>query len=241
MAIKILPASQETLVSVIIPTLNEAENIQATLQAAHGNYSASEVETILVDGGSTDGTLEGLAEDLLVIQTRPNRAHQMNLGAQSSHGAILVFCHGDTQLPLGWRESVLAALENPQVVGGAFQSRLVPENAFLKWANQVKLPRDWRFMYGDQCLFLRRAVFNSLGGFPLLPLMEEVELVRGMAQRGKLARINSRVVTDSRRMLENGALKQILGNAWRMFRYLYLGASPEDIANSYRSSREEAA
>jgi len=241
MAIRNEPPYQENRISVIIPTLNEAENIQATLQAARRDYSPAEVEIILVDGGSTDNTLEGVSKDVHVIQTRPNRAHQMNQGAEASQGAILVFCHGDTQLPQGWRESVLAALKDDQVVGGAFQSRLSPENAFLRWANRVKLPRDWRFMYGDQCLFLRRTVFTSLGGYPILPLMEEVELARGMAQKGKLARIDSRVVTDSRRMLENGALKQILRNAWRMIRYLYLDASPQEIADTYRSSREKPA
>ena len=93
-------------------------------------------------------------------------------------------------------------------------------------------------MYGDQCLFLRRSVFISLGGFPILPLMEDVELVRGIARQGKLARIDSRVITDSRRMLEKGVIKQLLGNAWRMIRYLYLGATPQDIADTYHSSRE---
>jgi rSAM/selenodomain-associated transferase 2 len=231
-------AAQKNLISVIIPTLNEAENIPAAIDAAQRDYSPAEVEIILVDGGSTDGTLDRVPASVRVIETRPNRAYQMNKGAEASQGAILLFCHGDTQLPQNWREAVLQALEDPWVSGGAFQSRLEPENAFLKWANRVKLPQDWRFMYGDQCLFLRRSVFISLGGYPILPLMEDVELVRGMARQGKLARINLRVITESRRMLEKGAIKQLLGNAWRMIRYLYLGATPQEIADTYRSSRE---
>jgi rSAM/selenodomain-associated transferase 2 len=233
------PYLQENLVSVIIPTLNEAKNISETLLAARRTYTKSEAEVILVDGGSTDGTLDQLPEEVIVVRTRANRAHQMNRGVEVSHGSVLLFCHGDTRLPVGWRESVLEALQNPQVSGGAFQSRLEPETRFLKLGNRVKLPRDWRFMYGDQCLFLRRSVFEQLGGYPDLPLMEDVELARGMARVGKLARINQRVVTDSRRMQEKGVIRQLVGNTWRMFRYLYLGATAQDIARSYQSSREE--
>lgn len=233
--------TSEILISVIIPTRNEAQNISATLQAARQDYSASQVEIILVDGGSTDGTLDLIPEDIKLIKTRPNRAHQMNQGAEAAQGTILLFCHGDTRLPHSWRKAVLKALENPEVIGGAFQSRLEPEAGILKWGNRVKLPQDWRFMYGDQCLFLYRSVFDHLGGYSPLPLMEDVELARGMAREGKVTRINKRVVTDSRRMLEKGVIKQLLGNAWRMFRYLYLGATPEDINKTYQSSREEPA
>lgn len=228
----------ENLISVIIPTLNEAENIFKSLCSARRAYSAIEVEIILVDGGSTDGTLTNIPQGVMVVQTKANRAHQMNQGAALAQGDILLFCHSDTQLPPDWREEVLAAMKDPQVSGGAFQSRLEPEIGMLKWLNRRKLPQDWRFMYGDQCLFLRKSVFKRMGGYPRIPLMEDVELARGMAQQGKVTRIEARVVTDSRRMLENGVMKQLIGNAWRMFRYLYLNASPQDIAKTYRSSRE---
>ena len=233
-------AVQENLISVIIPTLNEIENIQATLRAARHAYTETETEIILVDGGSTDGTLECIPKGIRVIKTVPNRAHQMNQGAAASRGEILVFCHGDTRLPPAWREAVLSAMADSRVSGGAFQSRLEPETKFLKWANRVKLPEDWRFMYGDQCLFVRRSLFESFNGYPVIPLMEDVEMARSMAQHGKLVRIDLRVTTDSRPMLEKGAFKQLIGNTWRMVRYLYLGASPKDIANTYHSSREES-
>jgi hypothetical protein len=173
------------------------------------------------------------------IHTWANRAHQLNAGAAETSGEILVFCHADSRLPAGWREAILAALADERVSGGAFQSRLDPEVGPLHWMNRVKLPADWRYMYGDQAMFVRREVFDRIGGFPQIVLMEDVELARGMAEAGKVVRLKPRVSTDSRRMLENGIYKQLLGNIWRMFRYLYLGATPEQIAQTYQSSREE--
>ena len=129
---------QENLISVIIPTLNEATNIFETLLAARRSYTKSEAEVILVDGGSTDGTLDLIPEGVMVVRSMANRAHQMNRGVEVSHGSVLLFCHGDTRLPLGWREFVLEALLNPKVSGGAFQSRLEPETCFLKLGNRVQ-------------------------------------------------------------------------------------------------------
>ncbi len=229
----------EPKISVIIPALNEETNIANSIQAARSGYSTGQVEIFVVDGGSADDTLNRVPDGINVIETKANRAHQMNAGARESTGEILVFCHADTRLPSGWREAVLEALEQPEVIGGAFQSRLEPEEGPLKWMNKVRLPNNWRYMYGDQAMFITRNGFDRMGGFPEIVLMEDVELARGMARLGKVTRIQSRVITDSRRMLEKGVFKQILGNMWRMFRYLYFGATPEQITRSYRSSREE--
>lgn len=231
--------TSDPLVSVIIPTLNEADNISACLQAARQNYSHEQVEIIVIDGGSQDGTPSFIPNDVNLRHTYPNRAHQMNSGANASHGEFLVFCHGDTCLPNGWQEKVLRTFEDPEVSGGAFQSRLEPALKITKLFNCFKLPQDWRFMYGDQAMFIRKSIFKEIGGFQEIPLMEDVELGRSMAQRGKVARIDERVITDSRRLLEKGPLRQIVGNAWRMISYLYLGVTPEKIASGYRSSREE--
>ena len=231
--------ANDHLISVIIPTLNEEKHISACLQAARQNYPPDQVEIIVVDGGSQDGTCQQIPKHVKLMHTSPNRALQMNQGVTESKGDILIFCHGDTRLPLNWRKRILRALKDPQVTGGAFQSRLEPEVKSIRWINIFKLPQDWRFMYGDQGMFVRRSIFESMGGFPEIPLMEDVELARKMAKRGKVVRIDARVITDSRRMLENGPLRQIIGNAWRMISYLYLGASPEDIAKNYQSSRED--
>jgi hypothetical protein len=100
---------------------------------------------------------------------------------------------------------------------------------------------NWRIMYGDQVQFIARETFDQVGGFPEIPLMEDVEMSRALHQRGRLARPRGiRVITSSRRFLERGPRRQWLQNIWAMIRYLYLGATPQDIARTYRSSREKA-
>jgi rSAM/selenodomain-associated transferase 2 len=229
------------LVSVIIPALNEAEQIARAVRGAAQDYGPGQVEIIVVDGGSTDGTLDRVPAPAKTLAAPRGRALQMNLGAQASRGDILVFCHADSILPAGWREAVLEALSSDKVSGGTFQTLILPARGLiLRLRNRWRFPTNWRIMFGDQVQFMRRETYSQVGGFPELPLMEDVEMSRALGQVGKLVRISPqhRAITSARRFDEVGVLRQILRNAWNMFRYLYLGATPEQIARSYRSSRE---
>jgi rSAM/selenodomain-associated transferase 2 len=230
-----------TLVSVIIPALNEVENIAVTITATRRQYTPDEIEIIVVDGGSTDGTLDLIPPDVKKLSAPRGRAVQMNVGATESQGEILVFCHADSQLPPGWREAVISVLENPDVSGGTFQTRILPEFGLLKLRNKWVLPPNWRIMFGDQVQFMRRNTFIALHGFPEIPLMEDVEMSRALDRIGTIVRINPdiRVVTSSRRFKERGLLRQTFLNGFNMFRYLYLGATPDSITKSYQSSREK--
>ena len=228
------------LVSVIVPALNEEKDIRPAVDAARRDYSSAEVEIIVVDGGSADRTIERVPDHARVIQAPRGRAVQMNRGAAAASGEIYVFCHADSRLPEGWREGVLDALRQPDVSGGAFRSLFLPERGLiLAFRNRFPFPVDWRWMYGDQAQFMRRDTFERVGGFPEIPLMEDVEMSRLLHREGRLVRLRLRTVTSSRRFLERGVLRQTLLNVWNMMRYLYLGATPQEIARSYRSSREE--
>jgi rSAM/selenodomain-associated transferase 2 len=239
------------LVSVIIPALNEAQNIQACIAAAQRRYAPDQVEIIVVDGGSHDGTPElvsegtsvgDLVQQVKLLYAPRGRAVQMNTGAANAQGDIFVFCHADSQLPQGWREAVIAALSAPGVSGGTFQTLILPANWMLKIRNRWVFPANWKIMFGDQVQFMQRTTFEAVGGFPEIPLMEDVEMSRALHNAGQLVRIppQYRVITSSRRFAERGFLRQSLLNGMSMVRYLYLGATPEDIARVYRSSREEA-
>ncbi len=229
-------------VSVIIPALNEADSIQRCTAAARREHPPDAVEIIVADGGSTDGTPDLLPPDVRLVRSPRGRGVQMNRGAAASHGEILVFCHADTLLPEGWRDAAIDALRRPGVSGGTFQTLILPEEGslILYVRNRVVLPTNWRIMFGDQTHFMSRATFEAVGGYQEILLMEDVEMSRALHRVGKLVRIPLRVITSSRRFLERGALRQSLANAWSMFRYLYLNATAEDIAQTYRSSRELA-
>lgn len=229
------------LISVIIPALNEAENIERCIAAARQAYTTDEVEIIVVDGGSTDATPDLIPDDVTLRSSPRGRAVQLNRGAEAAVGEIFVFCHADSLLPLGWREAVVDALDDPAVSGGTFQTLILPANWMLKIRNRWVFPPKWSIMFGDQVQFMRRATFEAVRGFPEIPLMEDVEMSRALHEAGRLVRIDPdvRVITSARRFAERGYLWQSLLNGWNMFRYLNLGATPEQIARSYRSSREE--
>lgn len=226
------------LASVIVPALNEAGNIAQAIAAIRRQYSTGEVEIVVVDGGSQDGTLQRVPSDARLILSRRGRAVQMNAGARASTGEILVFCHADTRLPSGWREAVMDALANPGVSGGSFQIEFIPPIGVFHLLNRLWLPPDWHLVFGDQVQFMSRETFEILGGFPTIPLMEDVEMARNLHNAGRLVRLSLRVSTSSRRFQERGAIRQLLVDAWLWARYLYFGASPEQLARHYKPNRQ---
>ena len=228
------------LVSVIIPALNEAENIARAVQGAARDYGTDQVELIVVDGGSDDGTPGRVPPPARTIRSPRGRAMQMNRGARAAQGEILVFCHADSILPAGWREAVIEALGREGVSGGTFQTLILPAFGLLHLRNSSRFSANWRIMFGDQVQFMGRADFERVRGFPELPLMEDVEMSRALHRLGRLVRIPMRLraIASSRRFADVGVLRQSLSNAWSMFRYLHLGATAEEIARSYRSGRE---
>lgn len=220
-------------VSVIIPALNEAERITATIRAARDGKPH---EVIVVDGGSRDES-QRLAQEAgaLVIQSKPGRARQMNAGAAVAHGETFLFLHADTLLPVNYRDAILAGLRLPDVVGGAFRFRIddpFPGRWLVESTTNLR-SRLWQMPYGDQALFVRRSAFEELGGFPDLPIMEDYEFVRRLKRVGRLALLNETVLTSGRRWQRLGFLRTTLINKLVILGYR-CGLPPAKLAALYR-------
>jgi rSAM/selenodomain-associated transferase 2 len=221
------------LVSIIIPTLNEEAYILDAIRSARQNYASDEIEIIVVDGGSQDDTLSLIPPRIQVFHSLANRGAQMNLGAANSHGEILVFCHADSLLPEGWREEVIDTLSNNNISGGTFQLSIVPAKGILRLRNRVTYPANWMVMYGDQVHFMSRSTFEKIGGYPEIPIMEDLEMSRSLNKAGQLVRIPLRVKTSSRGFSASSPIKQWLLNIKCVLLYVYFGKTADDIKTIY--------
>ncbi|GIX48295.1 MAG: glycosyl transferase family 2 [Candidatus Tectimicrobiota bacterium] len=222
-------------VSVIVPTLNEAAYLPATLARVG---LAPQDELIVVDGGSDDGTV-AVAQRFTsqVLVTSPGRARQMNAGAQRAQGDVLLFLHADTLLPPDGVALVRAAMQPPEVVGGAFALAIVPATPALRlvaWGANWRT-RLARLPYGDQALFVRRQVFVELGGYADWPFLEDVQLVRALRRRGRLAFIAQPVCTSARRWQREGVLYTTLRNL-ALITLFFCGVSPHVLKRWYASA-----
>lgn len=223
-------------ISVIIPVLNEEKTIGSTLEALRRLHSW---EIIVVDGGSTDKTRDIAAKEGVIIATSPpGRARQMNHGARLACGDVLLFLHADSRLPLSATSDILSALEDPRCVGGRFDVRLDDER-WIFWliGNLISLrSRLTRVATGDQAIFVRREVFEDIGGFPDIPLMEDIAFSRMLKKKGRVACLKSRVVTSARRWEIEGIWRTIL-KMW-LLRLLFLaGVSPFRLRRFYGDAR----
>ncbi|WP_414518324.1 TIGR04283 family arsenosugar biosynthesis glycosyltransferase [Nostoc sp. PCC 9305] len=223
-------------ISIIIPAINEAGNIKKAIATTQANL---DVEVIVVDGGSSDDTV-AIAQSLnvKVISSSPGRAVQMNAGAVAASGEILLFLHADTRLPTGFDEMICTALQQPGTVAGAFKLRIDASRLSLQWVEWGVNVRShfYQMPYGDQAIFLTKEIFQQIGGFPELPIMEDFELMRRLKRIGRVVIIPTPVVTSARRWLQKGVLKTTLLNQIVIIAYL-LGVSPERICSWYRREK----
>ncbi len=223
-------------ISVIIPVLNEEKTIGSTLEALRRLYSG---EIIVVDGGSTDKTRDIAAKEGVIIATSPpGRARQMNHGAKVAQGDVFLFLHADTQLPLSAMTDIRTALEKPQYVGGRFDVRLDGGCWIFKMIGFLISLRSrlTRVATGDQAIFVRREVFEEIGGFPDISLMEDIAFSRMLKKRGRVACLRSQVVTSARRWEKEG----VWGTIFKMWvlRLLFLVAvSPVYLKRFYGDAR----
>lgn len=218
--------------SIIIPTRNEAEQLPMTL--AHVQQVPA-VEVIVVDGGSSDETVAvARACGARVVRSATARARQMNAGAAAARGDVLLFLHADTRLEEGFDAAVRAVLRESGVAAGAFALRIDGAGRGLRVVErgvQVR-SRVLGLPYGDQGLFVRAETFREIGGYPEMPIMEDVELVRRLRRRGRIAMVDVAARTSARRWQRLGVWRTTLLNQVCLGAY-FLGVSPGSIARWY--------
>lgn len=222
-----------TRLSLVIPCLNEAAICQAWLAALQGLRSAGH-ELILVDGGSDDGTAElarGLVDSLLA--SPPGRARQMNAGARQASGEVLWFLHLDSQVPPGAAEAIVpAAIAGPG--WGRFEVRLDGRAPLLRVVERMMNLRTrlTGIVTGDQGLFVRRDLFDRVGGFPEIALMEDIAISARLRRIARPARLRGPLVTSARRWERDGVLRTVL-LMWFLRAAYWLGADPAWLARIY--------
>ena len=217
-------------ISVIIPTLNEEATVRGTLRSIR--TQAGRWEIIVVDGGSTDGTCAAAARFGTVLKAPRGRATQMNTGANAATGDVLLFLHADTCLASGALPALRRALACPKIRAGIFALRF-DASGIWPWAFAQCARVPWhRIAFGDRGIFVRRQVFEDIGGFAEIPLFEDLDLVRRLHQRGRLEYLDVPVVTSWRRFARNGPLRQQWHNLLLWSRF-WQGLPPEQLAHSY--------
>ena len=220
----------EPLISVVIPALNEAEGIEKTLQSVRRQAPPHEI--IVSDGGSLDETAAIARRYAQVIRAPRGRSRQMNAGAAQARGDLLLFLHADTLLPPDGLAAIRTVLADPACPGGVFRlafDQATPLLRFYAWCSHVQLPA---LCFGDRGCFVRRSVFEESGGYPDVPIFEDLELVRKIHARGGFVFLKTCVVSSARRFQKRGPLLQQLRNTLLWARYMG-GEDPHALAHRY--------
>jgi rSAM/selenodomain-associated transferase 2 len=220
-------------ISIIVPTLNEEANLPLLKPAA-----AMVRELIVVDGGSTDSTVD-TAQDLgfLTLEETGSggRGMQLNTGAANASAPILLFLHADTLLPLDFPDAVLTCLDNPRNTLGAFHLKVDNGGLLLNFIIMCANLRS-RFLhlpYGDQSIFMRKKDFMEVGGFPEVPIMEDFMLVKQAKKHGRIRTLPQTVTTSAKRWRRLGPIRTTYINQLVILGY-YLGVAPQKLASFYR-------
>jgi len=221
-------------ISIVVPVLDEADEVVDGLRAL-ADWRRRGHEVVVVDGGSRDDTA-GLANGLAdrVIPSPAGRAVQMNRGAAVATGEVLLFLHIDTRLPAGADRTILAALDDPTRHWGRFDVRLSGSHPLLRLVETLMNLRSRLsgIATGDQAIFVRSRLFDEIGGFPEIPLMEDIALSRRLKRLARPCCLRPPLVTSSRRWERDGIWRTI-GLMWWLRLAYALGADPARLRERY--------
>ncbi len=233
-------AALERTLSVIVPTRYEGARLGPTLDRI---AACGDPEILVADAGSTDETLASATErGVRIIQSAPGRAAQMNAGAAASYGGLLLFCHADTHLPADYETLARDALATPAAVVGAFDLALRGDERALRHIERAVAWRSRRLQspYGDQAIFLRRTIFERLGGYTVQPIMEDHDLIRRAKRLGRVVIAAGSASTSARFWRKHGMLGGTVRNQ-AVLLGARLGLSPERLARWRAGTRVEDA
>ena len=222
------------MISVIIPALNEEDNIRRCIEGVMNE--GCDCEIIVADGGSTDKTAEFAKSypKVSFVQSQRGRGIQMNMAASAAAGDVLLFLHADTILETGWAAAILSVLEENSISGGAFSFSI----RSLLW--KYRLVEAWvklrcrlcSLPYGDQAIFVRKRAFDLIGGYKNIPLMEDVEFIGRLKKIGAIVILNKKAITSERRWSKNGLIKTAAMNQLIMLLFKF-GVNPDRLARIY--------
>ena len=222
------------VVSIIIPTLNEAENIEATLEHIHHSANGRNIEVIISDGGSNDLTVDiASRSQCRIIKGNSGRAQQMNRAAQQASGHLLLFLHADTRLPDDWFYAVRRIDK-----WGFFPLKLSGSHWLLRIIERAITLRSrlTRIAGGDQALFFSRSYFDFIGGYSNIPLMEDIAICKKARRAAKPEIPPHAVITSSRRWESKGIVRTVV-LMWLLRLGYFAGLSPERLHRLYYSQQ----
>ena len=224
------------MITVIIPTYNEEETLEGLLHQLRAQIGDGEI--IVADGSSTDATFTLAKPYARIVVTEPRRGRQLNRAAAHAQGDILCFLHADVRLPGNTLTAAEAALRDPQVIGGTFSLSFDgPGFSARIFAFINRWRRRFGIFYGDQGIFVRRCVFQRLGGFRDWPLLEDYEFGRRLVKAGKTVCLPEQLKASSRRWEAGpdgrGRLWQTMAAWFFIMMFYFLGVSPERLARWY--------
>lgn len=234
-------------ISVVIPVLNERGSLPATIAALRACHGLSEI--IVADGGSTDGTVAWLQAqpDIVLVRSMRGKGPQINVGAAVAFHVsgppdiCVLFLHADCLISQPAIDALHAALADPQLAGGAFYIRFAESRPrslrLVAWGINVRA-RFRNSATGDQGIFVRKSVFESIGGAPEWPLFEDVELVRRIKRAGKFTVLRTPLTVSGRRYIEHGVLRTALLIYSLRLAY-WLGVPPQRLKNWFRDARTD--
>lgn len=221
-------------ISVIIPTLNEKSHLENTLESVtkqEGDY-----EFFVVDGGSSDSTVAIAKQYATVITSQRGRAIQMNTGAKACSGDILLFLHADTILPDNAFREIRKRMKDDAVAGGSFYIAFDADTFILKGVSFITRFNFRLFHFGDQGIFVRRTVFQTLQGYKEMPIMEDYDFYKRLGKQGKVILLRMPVISSARRFVRKGVIRQLLINKFVVLAY-WAGVDIQTIKRFYDDTR----